>query len=76
MKIIVTKFQVIGFGYGDRMQKESTYTEPRFERYGHLKFEFESDKSLQKGYHWIDLNNTKNLPLVSSNLDLRFKSYG
>ena len=40
------------------------------------KFEFESNKSLQKLCYWIDLNNTKNLPLVSSSLDLRLKSYG
>ena len=78
VKSIVTKVQVVGFGYSDTVQKESHQSELQFRRYGHLKFEFkfESDKSSQKGYYWIDLNMTKNLPLVSSSLDLRLKRCG
>ena len=42
-KIIVTKVQVIGFGYGDKVQKESSKSDLRFGRYGHLKFQFKSE---------------------------------
>ena len=39
----VRMVQVIGLGYGDKVQKDSTQTELRFRRYGHLKFEFKSE---------------------------------
>ena len=39
----VTMVQVVGFGYGDMVQKESHQSELRFRRYGQLKFEFKPE---------------------------------